>query len=85
MVLVKWESLISLNYQTKNNTKRKETLNGHAKCSGIAFKMGVIIFIGIFGIYNIDEYFVFEKYPLTIILSLLYVILAIYIIKDLLK
>lgn len=48
--------------------------------------MAIIIVLGTVGGYKLDEYFGFEKHILTLILSLLSVVFAIYIvIKDLIK
>jgi len=72
--------------QRKNKDKYESSLRGYAKYSGIAFKMGAIIFIGTFGGLKLDEFLGFEKHLITVVFSLLSVILAIYIVvKDLIK
>ena len=73
-------------FQKKNKEKLTSNLKSYTKYSGIAFKMAIIIIIGTFGGYKLDEYFGFEKHIITVILSLLSVVFAIYIvIKDFLK
>jgi len=72
--------------KNKKPKKYKQSLKNYAKYSGIAFQMAAIIIIGTLGGYKLDQYFGFEKHILTLILSLLSVILAIYTaIKDFLK
>ena len=72
--------------QKKNKKLDTSSLKSYAKYSGIAFKMAIIIVLGTVGGYKLDEYFGFEKHILTLILSLLSVVFAIYIvIKDLIK
>ncbi|MCF6364782.1 MAG: AtpZ/AtpI family protein [Bacteroidales bacterium] len=72
--------------KNKSSKKHNLSLKNYAKYSGIAFQMAAIIIIGTFGGYKLDQYFGFEKHILTLILSLLSVILAIYTaIKDFLK
>ncbi len=71
-------------YQKKRNKKdTNSSLKSYTKYSGIAFKMAIIIVAGTLGGYKLDEYFGFEKYIITLFLSLLSVVLAIYVvIKD---
>lgn len=84
MELAKWVILMKSMFPKKN--KVRKDFNAYAKYSGIAFKMGAIIFIGTFGGLKLDEYLNFDKHFFTITLSLLSVILAIYsVIKDLIK
>ena len=72
--------------KNKDSKNYKQSLKSYAKYSGLAFQMAAIIFIGTFGGYKADEYFGFEKHILTLILSLLSVVFAIYFaIKDFLK
>ena len=72
--------------KNKDNKNYKQSLKSYAKYSGLAFQMAAIIFIGTFGGYKADQYFGFEKHILTLILSLLSVVFAIYFaIKDFLK
>lgn len=63
----------------------KRSLNSYARYSSIAIQMLVIIILGVFGGYKLDVWF--NTAPLlTVILSLLSVIIAIYLVtKDLLK
>ncbi|NPA68161.1 MAG: AtpZ/AtpI family protein [Chlorobi bacterium] len=71
----------------KNNKNDfNKSLKNYAKYSGIAFQMAAVIFLGTWGGYKADEYFGFESHVLTLILSILSVILAIYYaVKDFLK
>jgi len=72
--------------KNKDSRNYKQSLKSYAKYSGLAFQMAAIIFIGTFGGYKADQYFGFEKHILTLILSLLSVVFAIYFaIKDFLK
>ena len=72
--------------KNKDSKSYKQSLKSYAKYSGLAFQMAAIIFIGTFGGYKADQYFGFEKHILTLILSLLSVVFAIYFaIKDFLK
>lgn len=60
--------------------------NNYLRFSGIAVKMGVIIFAGVYGGLKLDEYLNFQKPVFVLIGSILSVALAIYsIIKDLSK
>ena len=67
-------------YQKKRNKKDTSPLKSYAKYSGIAFKMAIIIVIGTLGGYKLDEYFGIEKHIITLFLSLLSVVLAIYVV-----
>ena len=77
--------------QEKSKKKNKKddinkSLKSYAKYSGIAFQMAAIIFLGTWGGYKLDEYFGFKKHILTLILSLLSVVIAIYYaVKDFIK
>ncbi len=74
--------------KSKKNKKNdfNKSLKDYAKYSGIAFQMATVIFLGTWGGYKLDEYFNFESRILTVILSLLSVIVAIYVaVKDFLK
>lgn len=63
----------------------KQALNNYARYSSMAIQMIVIILIGVFGGYKLDEW-IGTTPVFTVILSLLSVILAIYLVtKDLLK
>ena len=60
--------------------------NTYLRFSGIAVKMGIIIFAGVYGGLKLDEYLNFQKPVFVLIGSILSVGLAIYsIIKDLSK
>ncbi|MBE0646952.1 MAG: AtpZ/AtpI family protein [Bacteroidales bacterium] len=63
----------------------KRSLNNYARYSSIAIQMVVIIMLGVFGGYKLDMWL--NTAPiLTVVLSLLSVIIAIYLVtKDLLK
>jgi F0F1-type ATP synthase assembly protein I len=68
-----------------NLDRNKKALNNYARYSSIAFQMLAIILLGIFGGFKLDEW-LHSKPFLTIILSLLSVILAIYFVtRDLLR
>jgi len=70
----------------KNKDDFKNSLKNYAKYSGIAFQMAAVIFLGTWGGYKLDAFFKFESHILTLILSLLSVILAIYVaVKDFIK
>ncbi len=76
----------NLKKSKKNKNDFKNSLNNYAEYSGIAFQMAAVIFIGTWGGYKLDIFFNFENHILTLILSLLSVVLAIYVaIKDFLK
>lgn len=76
----------NLKKSKKNKDDFKNSLNNYAKYSGMAFQMAAVIFLGTWGGYKLDSYFNFENHILTIILSLLSVVLAIYVaVKDFLK
>ncbi len=70
----------------KSKNDFKNSLKNYAKYSGIAFQMAAVIFLGTWGGYKLDAFFKFENHILTLILSLLSVILAIYVaVKDFIK
>ncbi len=71
----------------KNNKDDiNKSLKSYAKYSGIAFQMAAIIFLGTWGGYKLDSYFGFSNHVLTLILSVLSVVLAIYFaVKDFIK
>ncbi len=76
----------NLKKSTKNKDTFKNSLSNYAKYSGIAFQMAAVIFVGTWGGYKLDALFKFENHILTLILSLLSVVLAIYVaVKDFLK
>lgn len=64
-----------------SDKKKNKFPSDYAKFSNIAFKMAIIIFLGVFGGYYIDKLWLPFDFPLaTIILSLSSVVLAIFII-----
>ena len=68
-----------------NQDQNKRALNNYARYSSIAFQMLVIILLGIFAGFKLDQW-LHIKPVLTIIFSLSSVILAIYFVtRDLLK
>lgn len=68
----------------KNKKDKKSNYNAYARYSSLAFQMGAIIFMGVFGGVQIDKYLNFTFPLFTVVLSLLSVILSIYIaVKDL--
>ncbi len=74
------------NPDSKKKDDLNQSLRSYAKYSGLAFQMGLIIFIGTWGGYQLDRYFHFESHILTLILSILSVFIAIYTaIKDFIK
>jgi len=63
----------------------KKSLNSYARYSSMAIQMLVIIILGVFGGYKLDQWLGTEPI-LTVILSLVSVVLAIYLVtKDLLR
>jgi hypothetical protein len=69
-----------------HNEDLNKSLKSYAKYSGLAFQMGIIIFLGTWGGYKLDQYFGFESHVLTLILSILSVFIALYTaLKDVLK
>jgi hypothetical protein len=65
---------------------KKNPLKNYAKYSSIAFQMLVIILLGVFGGYKLDQYLELKFPVFTLVLSLASVALAIYYaIKDFLK
>jgi ATP synthase protein I len=60
-----------------NIDQKKRQLNSYARYSGMGFQMLVIIVIGVFGGYKLDEW-LHTRPILIILLSLLAVILSIY-------
>jgi hypothetical protein len=77
---------IHKNLSFKKKDDVNSSLKSYAKYSGLAFQMGIIIFIGTWGGYKLDQLFKFESHILTLILSLLSVFIAIYTaIKDFIK
>jgi ATP synthase protein I len=67
--------------------KQKQRFNNALKYSGMAFQMGAIIALGVFGGRKLDQWLGMEKVPIfTLVLSLASVGIAIYLsIKDFLK
>jgi len=63
----------------------KKSLNNYARYSSMAIQMVVIIILGVFGGYKLDEWLNTGPF-LTVVLSLLSVIISIYLVtKDLIK
>jgi len=70
----------------KPTRPKKNPLNNYAKYSSIAMQMLVIILIGVYGGYKLDELLEIKFPVFTILLSLISVSLAIYVaIKDFIK
>ncbi|MBE9490932.1 MAG: AtpZ/AtpI family protein [Bacteroidetes bacterium] len=66
--------------------QKKNNLNSYARYSSIALQMLVIILLGVFGGYKLDEWLNLSFPVFTVLLSLLSVALAIYtVVKDLIK
>jgi len=60
-----------------NTDQKKRQLNSYTRYSGMGFQMLVIILIGVFGGYKLDQW-LGTRPILVIILSLISVIIAIY-------
>jgi len=72
--------------QKQNKDNKENPIKSYVKYSSIAFKMGIIIFLGVWGGIKIDELITWKIPVFTLILSIISVALAIYIsIKDVLK
>ena len=70
----------------KETESKKKLLKSYGKYSSIALQMLFIILIGVFGGIELDKLFDFQFPVLTLILSILSVVLAIYYVtKGLLK
>ncbi len=70
----------------KDKLPDKDQINNYAKYSALAFQMAVIIGLGTFGGYKLDQLLGLEFKIFTIVLSLLSVVMAIYFaVKDFLK
>lgn len=71
----------------KPQNPKKQRLTDYGRFSAMAFQMGIIITLGVWGGIELDERFPITRFPLfTICLSLLSVFGAMYwVIKDLLK
>lgn len=66
--------------------KKKKSLDNYARYSSIAFQMLIIILIGVFGGWKLDEWLQMKVPVFTVALSVVSVILAIYYVtKDLLR
>ncbi|HNW97650.1 MAG TPA: AtpZ/AtpI family protein [Bacteroidales bacterium] len=69
-----------------NHRKPKNTLRDYGRYSSIAFQMLVIIGVGIFGGFKLDEYLKLKFPVFVLIFSFLSVALAIYyVVKDLIR
>ena len=65
---------------------KKNNLNSYARYSSIAMQMLVIILLGVFGGYKLDQWLKLSFPVFTVVFSLLSVVIAIYtVVKDLLK
>ena len=73
--------------QEEPKNQKKQQLTDYGKFSSMAFQMGGIIALGVWGGIELDKYFPISKFPVfTTSLSLLSVFASIYfVIKDLLK
>jgi hypothetical protein len=70
----------------KKKLSDKDQINYYAKYSALAFQMAVIIGLGTFGGYKIDQWLEFKFHIFTVVLALLSVVAAIYFaVKDLIK
>ena len=70
----------------KNEKDKKKLLENYARYSSIAFQMIAIILLGVFGGIKLDELIKWEFPVLTVVLTILSVVLAIYYVtKDLIK
>ena len=62
------------------NKKPKKQLNKYARFSGVAFQMGVTIFIGAYIGTKLDEKYPNENNLFTLVFSLLFVFAALYMV-----
>lgn len=70
----------------KNKLPDKNSVNNYARYSALAFQMAVIIGLGTFGGYKLDQLLGLKFKIFTIVLALISVIAAIYFaVKDFLK
>jgi hypothetical protein len=70
----------------KEKLSDKDQVNNYAKYSAMAFQMAVIIGLGTFGGYKLDQWLGVKFNIFTIVLSLISVIAAMYYaVKDFLK
>jgi len=70
----------------ENKDQKKNNLNSYVKYSNIAIQMLVIILLGVFGGFKLDQWLELQFPVFTVVLSLLSVVLAIYLVtKDLMK
>jgi F0F1-type ATP synthase assembly protein I len=70
----------------KNLNRKKSLLNNYARYSGLAFQMLAIILIGVWAGIKLDEWLEMQIPVFTIVLSVLFVFLAIYsAIREFLK
>lgn len=78
-----------LNKKMTNQDQKKDNqspLNNYSRYSSIAFQMGIIIALGVFGGVKLDKKFNMQNPVFTITLSLLGVFAAMYVvIKDISK
>ncbi|RLD59097.1 MAG: ATPase F0F1 [Bacteroidetes bacterium] len=70
----------------ENKNQKKNNLNSYVKYSNIAIQMLVIILLGVFGGFKLDQWLELQFPVFTVVLSLLSVVMAIYLVtKDLMK
>ncbi|NJK96979.1 MAG: AtpZ/AtpI family protein [Bacteroidales bacterium] len=70
----------------KNKIPDKDQVNFVAKYSALAFQMAIIIGLGTFGGFKLDQLLGFKFKIFTVVLALLSVVAAIYFaVKDLIK
>ena len=70
----------------ENKDQKKNNLNSYVKYSNIAIQMLVIILLGVFGGFKLDQWLELQFPVFTVVLSLLSVVMAIYLVtKDLMK
>ncbi len=62
----------------KEKEEGQKKMNAYVRFSGLAFQMGGIIFVGVWGGMKLDEYFQYDQPWFTIGLSLLAVFGALY-------
>lgn len=60
--------------------KSQKGLNNYARYSGVAFQMGIIIFIGTFGGIKLDKLVKLSFPVFTVVCSFLSVLIAMYIV-----
>lgn len=75
-----------LSKKKPNPLKLKQQFNNYAKYTNLAFTMIVIILVGVFAGFKLDEFLKWKFPVFTVVLSILSVVLAIYYaVKDFIK